>query len=266
MDHTQARTKKEKENIRLKLRKTRYIATAATLAAGLILGGRTQAQSTLFETNGTHRPGPGQALVIPPSQTIIALSPETTLFQFKIVKRDDNGFTHTDTSTYAGTTLLAEKVYFLRPNRVHGAFSSATVGAWYWYHNSKIDRLALYGKYFLDNRFGFQLNIGGDSHLGLFEYYLFALANIKNNTPQSPVGVQIGIGPYINRRSGKDETFSGGDPGIAALLGVGYAPKNSPLSYSAELRYINYHVPAKDLGVSTTDSLLRFYAGVNYKL
>ena len=248
--------------------KTPTLKYAALIAAaGLMLGGRAQAQSTGVETVAQTRGTTGNQLVIPPAQTIIALSPETTVFQFKVTLRNSDGKTHTDTSSYAGTTLLAEKLYFLRPAHKNGPFSTATIGAWYWYHNSQVDRVALYGKYFLNDRVGLLASVGGDTHLGLFEYYGFVLGNLKNQTPASPVGIQVGIGPYFNRRSGNDgRTFSGGDTGFAALLGVSYSPKKSPLSYSAELRYINYHVPARDLGISTTDSLVRFYAGVNYNL
>ena len=248
-----------------------YIGSAATLkyaaALGLVLCGPAQAQTTGVETSTVRPTGSGSSLVLPPAQTFVALSPSATVFQFKVTLRDANGFTHTDTHSYAGTTLLGEKLFFLRPNHKGGPLSTASIGAWYWYHNSQIDRVSLYGKYFIDDRIGFLANIGGDTHLGLFEYYGFVLANVKNQTPASPVGIQIGIGPYFNRRSGNDRrTFSGGDTGIAGLLSVSYAPKKSPLSYSAELRYINYHVPARDLGISTTDSLVRFYAGITYNL
>ncbi|MGI4792330.1 MAG: hypothetical protein ACRYFS_26180 [Janthinobacterium lividum] len=246
---------------------TKHAALTTAVLAGLMLGGRAQAQSTGAETSTVRPTGSGGSLKLPPAQTFIAVSPDATVFQFKVSLRDANGFTHTDTHSYAGTTLLAEKLFSLPPNHKGGSLSSASIGAWYWYHNSNIDRLALYGKYFLDNKIGFLANVGGDTHLGLFEYYGFVLDNVKNQTPTSPFGVQIGIGPYFNRRSGNDHlTFSGGDTGVAALLGLSYAPKHSPLSYSAELRYINYHVPARDLGISTTDSLVRFYAGVTYNL
>lgn len=244
----------------------RYAALTAAGAAGLMLGGRVQAQDPYPVTDTETIQTTDGAVIIPPAQTYLALSPELTFFQFKIVKRDPNGDTHTNTSTYAGTTLLAEKLYFLRPNRNKGQYSSATVGAWYWYHNSKIDRFSLYGKYFFDNRLGLQVNIGGDTHLGFFDYYLMALLNVNNPTKKAPVVVQIGAGPYFNRRNGRDDSFSGGDTGFAALIGIGYAPKKSPISYSAELRYINYRAPAQELGLSTTDSLLRAYVGVNYKL
>ena len=254
----------------MKSRMMRYAALTAAGAAGLMLGGRVQAQGTYQFTSTKPIRGQDGAVIIPPAQTYLALSPELTFFQFKIVKREANGDTHTNTSTYAGTTLLAEKLYFLRPNRNKGQFSSATVGAWYWYHNSKIDRFSLYGKYFFDNRLGLQANVGGDTHLGFFDYYLMAMLNLNNATQKAtdktPVAVQIGIGPYFNRRSGRDDTFSGGDTGFAALIGIGYAPKKSPISYSAELRYINYRAPAQEFGLSTTDSLLRAYVGVNYKL
>ena len=249
-------------------RHTSYFALAALAAGGLFGAQGAHAQTTGAETS-SRRPagGGGGGLKLPPSETFIALSPDATVFQFKITNRDANGLTHTDTHSYAGTTLLGEKLYFLPPSHKGGPYSSASIGAWYWYHNSRIDRLALYGKYFLDDRLGFLANFGGDTHLGLFEYYGFALYNAKNQTPTSPIGIQLGIGPYFNRRSGNDHvTFSGGDTGFAALIGLSYAPRRSPLSYSAEMRYINYKVPARDFGLSTTDSLVRFYAGVSYNL
>ena len=258
----------EKEIGRLKPRTYHYLALTAFSAAGLALGGRAHSQGIGAVTYTAPVLHPGQVALLPPSQTFIALSPETTVFQFRLPHRDAaTGKTRIDTLNQAGTTLLLEKLYYLPPNRKHGTNSSASIGAWYWFHSSSSDKLTVYGNYFYDSRVGFQVNVGGDTHLGLFEYYGFLLANAKVPSPKSPIGIQLGIGPYFNRRNGQSATFSGGDTGVAALLGVSYNQGlKSRISYSGELRYINYRAPAQELGLSTTDSLVRVYAGVNYRL
>ena len=252
----------------MKSRRIMFAALAAAVAAGLTLGGRAQAISTGAEQNPPPQARPGQQQSLPAPITIVAISPETTVFQFRVPHRDPaTGKTQVNTITDLGTTVVAEKLFYLpsNVNRKKGPLSSATLGAWYWYHNSKVDRLSLYGKYFYDNRVGVQFNAGGDTHLGLFEYYAFVLYNAKNQSQTSPVGIQLGLGPYVSRRNAQTETFSGGDTGITGLFDLSYT-QSTRISYSGEIWYVNYHAPARDFGISTTDSLLRFYVGVNYKL
>jgi hypothetical protein len=243
----------------------RYTLVAASALALLLPGGGARAISTGAETEEPPVVVPGATQKTLPAQTYIGLSPETTVFTFRIPVRDSQGHTSINTVTDLGTTLVAEKLFYLQPSRAHHDVSTASLGAWYWYHNSQTDRLSVYGKYFYNSRVGGQLNIGGDTHLGLFEYYAFFLYNAKKQTKLSPVGIQLGIGPYLNRRNGKTATFSGGDPGVTGLVDITYT-QSPRISYSGELWYVNYHAPARDLGLSTTDSLVRFYAGINYKL
>lgn len=252
---------------------TRYPAAlaAAALAAAavLLLGGGAQAISTgEIMDDGGKKVVQGAVRPTTPTQTVIAVSPETTVFQFRVPVRDSNGRTHINTITNVGTTVVVEKLFTLEGYRPrHSNSSTASIGAWYWYHNSKTDRFSVYGKYFANSRVGGQLSVGGDSHLGLFEYYALLLYNAKKITPTSPLAIQLGIGPYLSRRSGRTDTFSGGDPGVTGIVDLTYMPGgNRRVSYTGEVWYVNYHAPARDLGISTTDSLLRFYAGINYKI
>jgi len=250
---------------------TRYpaaLAAAALAAALLLLGGGARAISTgEIMDDGTKKKVQGVVRETTPPQTVIAVSPETTVFQFRVPVRDSKGGTHINTITDVGTTVVVEKQFHLERNRPHHDSSSASIGAWYWYHNSNTDRFSIYGKYFSNSRVGGQLSIGGDTHLGLFEYYALFLYNAKNATKASPVGIQLGVGPYLSRRSGRTDTFSGGDPGVTGVADLTYTPGGGGrVSYTGEVWYVNYKAPARDLGLATTDSLMRFYAGLNYKI
>lgn len=159
-----------------------------------------------------------------------------------------------------GPLVLVEKLYrldqretFLKTGK---SGSTVSIGAWYWYNSAKTDRLALYAKYFLNNKYGAQLSLGGDTHLGLSEYYGFFLYNVLRSNEKNKVAVQVGAGPYIPRTSL-------GDPGYTATAAVAY--NISPtLSAIGSLWYVNYKQKFNQFGFQKTSTTARYTLGVGY--
>ena len=160
----------------------------------------------------------------------------------------------------SGPLVLIEKLYrldqreaFQKTGKPGSTFS---LGAWYWYHNSSIDRYSLYGKYFFNNRYGLQGSIGGDTHLGLSEYYGFFLYNALRTNARQKVGVQLGVGPYLPRTSS-------GNTGYTATGAVAY--NLSPaLSAVGSLWYINYKQKLQQFGFNKTSTTVRYTVGLGY--
>ena len=130
------------------------------------------------------------------------------------------------------------------------------MGAWYWYHNGSTDRFSVYDKYFLNNRYGVQASLGGDTHLGLSEYYGFFLYNALRTNAHQKVGLQLGAGPYLPRTSA-------GDLGYTATGAVAY--NISPeLSAVGSLWYINYKQKFDQFGFDKTSTTVRYTMGAGY--
>ena len=182
-----------------------------------------------------------------------------TLFQ-RTGARTGAGQIFSFKSNDSGPLILVEKLYrldqretFLKTGRPGSTFS---LGAWYWYHNSNTDRFSLYGKYFLNNRYGLQGSFGGDTHIGLTEYYGFFLYNVLRTNAKQKVAVQAGVGPYLPRTSA-------GDLGYTATGAAAY--NISPeLSAVASLWYINYRQKFSQFGFDKTSTTVRYTFGVGY--
>jgi hypothetical protein len=160
----------------------------------------------------------------------------------------------------AGPLVLFEKLYRLDQRetfqKTGKAGSTFSLGTWYWYHNSKIDRYSVYGKYFFNNRYGLQGSIGGDTHLGLSEYYGFFLYNIVRSNDKNKVGVQIGAGPYLPRTSQGDVGYTGT---AAAAYNL-----TSDVSLVASLWYVNYKQKFEQFGFDKTSTTVRYTVGAGY--
>lgn len=182
-----------------------------------------------------------------------------TLFQ-RTGARTGSGQIFSFKSNDSGPLVLIEKLYrldqretFQKTGKPGSTFS---LGAWYWYHNNRVDRYSVYGKYFFNNRYGLQGSLGGDTHLGLSEYYGFFLYNALRTNATQKVGLQLGAGPYLPRTSA-------GNLGYNATGAAAY--NISPdLSAVLSLWYINYKQKFQQFGFDKTSTTLRYTIGVGY--
>jgi hypothetical protein len=159
-----------------------------------------------------------------------------------------------------GPLVLVEKLYrldqretFLKTGKPGSTFS---LGAWYWYHSSTTDRYSIYGKYFFDNRYGAQLSIGGDSHVGLNEYYGFFLYNALRSNDKNKIAIQVGVGPYLPRTST-------GNLGYTATAAAAYT-LTPDTSVILSLWYVNFEQKFPQFGFNRTSTTLRYTVGVGY--
>lgn len=159
----------------------------------------------------------------------------------------------------AGPMVLYEKLYRLdagRPTFKGTGGSSLSLGLWYWYHNSAVDRYALYSKYFFNKSVGAQVSFGGDTHTGLNEYYGFLLYNLLRAKPKAPIGVQVGIGPYLPRTSL-------GNAGYTYTAAAAYNVSNT-VSVVASIWSLNFKNKFPPFGFTKTSTTVRYTLGVGY--
>ena len=252
--------------MKVQLGKQRGIAAAVAATALGILGtvhpAWAQFPTNLGESGATHEVyHHGQKILVPVKNNYFAFSPFITTFQFKnTTGPDSNGRFNTNKTTNSGTFLQIEKHISLEDTRQPS--SSLSVGLWYWYHNSRQDnnpdRLGLYTQYNFNRNIAVQVTIGGSTRgvpSGLFEYYGFLLYS-PTLPKQSRFGLQVGVGPYIPRRSV-------GSVGYTYTLG-GVYKLTTDYSVSASYWKVNYNKPAGTFGTAIENDLSRANLSVVY--
>ena len=132
--------------------------------------------------------------------------------------------------------------------------SSSTLGAYYWYNSKHRDNYAAYYKYFPTSKIGGQVTIGGDTKLGINEYYLFVLYNALVADPKHKLAVQVGAGPYFPRQEL-------GKGGWNYILGAsyGFSPEYSAV---ASLWYVDFENSFPQYGFNTRSTTARFSLGI----
>ena len=174
-----------------------------------------------------------------------------TLFQVSHSIQDaQTSAVATETGNAIGPLVVVEKTFRLEDP------TSFSLGTWYWFNNSKTDRLGIYGKYGINSRIGVQGTIGGSTHTGFDEYYAFLLYNVLRGSAKLPLSAQVGVGPYIPRKGE-------GDAGYTGTIQASYAGKGN-LSYNASLWYVKYNQNFPDLALKSNNTTARFSLGVGY--
>lgn len=235
----------------------KFAAAAAVLGlAALILAAPARAQfGSLRETADTPVIDSTGKIIFKPNTLFI--SPITTFQRtFASVK---GGQIFANKTSDAGPMVLYEKLYRLdagRPTFKGTGGTSLSLGFWYWYHNSNVDRYAVYGKYFFNKSVGGQLSIGGDTNTGVNEYYGFVLYNVLRSKPKAPVGVQVGIGPYIPRTSL-------GSPGYTYTVAAAYNISDT-VSIVGSIWSLNYKNKFPPFGFTKNSTTVRYTVGVGY--
>ncbi len=240
------------------MRSLRFAAPAAVLLCALALGTPAHAQfSSLRETGEATVDATGK--IIFKSNTLI-FSPVTTFQRAgaKVGTGAQGGNIFSFKANEAGPMLVYEKLYRLdvRPTFKKKEGTSLALGFWYWYHNNNVDRYAAFSKYFVNKSIGAQISIGGDTHTGVNEYYGFLLYNALRPKEKQPIGVQLGIGPYIPRTNL-------GSSGYTYTVSAAYNA-TSVVTVLASLWYVNYKAKFQTLGVENTSQTARYTVGVGY--
>jgi len=261
---------------------TRHGAAILTVIAALGLTFTTRPAFAQFSntegaaTNQTTRMGPdGKLHVVYSSRYFLTFSPYT-VFQFRDPNHNpQTGGNTLDRSSRVGPFVQIEKYFPLHSTdrddaatAVAGGDQTAltpppapykfsqqafTAGAWYWYHGGSDinrDRFALYGKYNYNSQLGAEVNAGGSTSSGFFEYYGFLLYS-PPLPPKNKVSLTIGVGPYLPKSSL-------GNTGFTASLGIAYR-LGAAYRLTAGVWYLNYNRPTNELGGgSISESLTRY--------
>lgn len=257
-------------------------ALTAVVVLGLAVGGRpARAQFSNAEQGATGQvikigtDGKPHTVLVHLGQYFLTFSPYT-VFQFRDPSHNPKTGENTlNRSSRVGPFLQLEKYFPLySPPSTEQAATSAgtddpaapgpvkgykfsqqafTAGAWYWYHGGSDinrDRFALYGKYNYNNQLGAEINAGGSTSSGFFEYYGFLLFS-SQVPPKDKLSFTVGVGPYLPKSSLGNTGFTG-TLGVAYRLGPQYR-------LSAGIWYLNYSRPTTELGGgSISESLTRY--------